>query len=48
MSLAELIVPTTRIIQGQEPELYADMCAEVCMVDLEAVKEIQEVARERI
>uniref|UniRef100_A0A2N9ED87 RNA-directed DNA polymerase n=1 Tax=Fagus sylvatica TaxID=28930 RepID=A0A2N9ED87_FAGSY len=44
MSLAELIVPTARIIQGQELELDADMCAEVRMVDLEVVEEIREVA----
>ena len=48
MSPAELIIPTARIIQGQELELDADMCAEVRMVDLEAVREIREVARERI
>ena len=48
MSLAELIVPTAHIIQGQEPELDADMCAEVCMVGLEVVEEMREVARERI
>ncbi len=48
MSPAELIVPTARIIQGQELELDADMCAEVCMVDLEVVEEMREVAQERI
>jgi hypothetical protein len=48
MSPAELIVPTARIIQEQELDLDVDMCAEVRMVDLEAVKEIREVARERI
>jgi hypothetical protein len=40
MSPAELIIPTARIIQGQELELDTDMCAEVRMVDLEAVEEI--------
>jgi hypothetical protein len=44
MSLAKLIVSTARIIQGQELELDADMCAEVRMVDLEVVEEIREVA----
>ncbi len=48
MSPAELIILTADIIQGQELELDVDMFAEVHMVDLEAVEEIREVARERI
>ena len=40
MSPAELIIPTARIIQGQELELDADMCVEVHMVDLEVVEEM--------
>jgi hypothetical protein len=40
MSPAELIIPTACIIQGQELELDTNMCAEVHMVDLEAVEEI--------
>jgi hypothetical protein len=46
MSPAELIILTVHIIQGQELELDTDMCAEVRMVDLEAIEEMQEVARE--
>ena len=47
MSPAELIIPTERIIQGQELELDADMCVKVHMVYLEAIGEIREVAQER-
>jgi hypothetical protein len=48
MSPAELIISTARIIQGRELELDADICAEIRMVDLEAIEEMREVARERI
>uniref|UniRef100_A0A2N9FPS9 Reverse transcriptase domain-containing protein n=1 Tax=Fagus sylvatica TaxID=28930 RepID=A0A2N9FPS9_FAGSY len=48
MSPVELIIPTARIIQGQELELDTDMCAKMRMVDLEAIGEIREVAQERI
>ena len=48
ISPMELMVPTTCTLQGQELEIYVNMCAEAWMVNLETMDEMRNIAREKI
>ena len=45
ISPTELVVPSPRVMQGSELEVYANMCVEAWMVDLEGLDEARELAK---
>jgi hypothetical protein len=45
MSPTELVVPTSRVLQGSDLEVDANICAEARMEDLEGLDESKELAR---
>ena len=44
ISLVELLVPTPRVVHGQEIDINATTCAEIRTMDLETLKETQNLA----
>ena len=44
ISPVELLVPTPRVIHGQEIEMSAATCAECKVLDLETLKEVRNFA----
>jgi hypothetical protein len=47
ISPTELVVPSPRVMQGNELEVDANMCAEARMADLEGLDEARELAKAR-
>ena len=45
ISLTELVVSSTRVMQGSELEVDANMCAEARTVDLEGLDEARDLAK---
>ena len=44
ISLVELLVPTPRVVHGQEIDINAITCAKIRTMDLETLKETQNLA----
>ena len=45
ISLTELVVPTPWVLQGSDREVYANICIEARMADLEGLDELRELVR---
>ena len=45
ISLTELVVPTPWVLQGSDLEVYANICVEARMADLEGLDELRELVR---
>ena len=48
ISSVELLVPTLKVIHGQEIEMVAATCAKVKVSDLETLEEVRNLALNRI
>ena len=44
ISLVELLVPTPKVVHGQETDIDAATCAEIRTTDLETLEETQNIA----
>ena len=47
ISLVELLVPTLRVVHGQETDINAATCAEIRIIDLETLEETRNIAYNR-
>ena len=47
ISLVELLVPTPRVVHGQETDINAATCAEIRIIDLETLEETRNIAYNR-